>query len=346
MRGIYFEQFHGPVGVKELPDPTLSPGGVVIRVDATGICRSDWHAWAGHDQEVSLPHVPGHELAGTIAAVGLEVRQFALGDRVTVPFVCGCGRCEFCLQGNSQVCPTQTQPGFTHWGSFAEFVAIDNADFNLIRIPEAVSMVAAASLGCRFATAFRGLSERAKVQPEEWVAVIGAGGVGLSTVMIAKAFGARVIAVDVAEEPLDRAQEIGADITINGRETDPIEAILQLTGGAHIGIDAVGSEVTARQSILSLRRRGRHVQIGLLPSIGGLPRIPMDRVISYELDLLGSHGMAAKDYPRMLSLIEQNLLRPDLLVSQVVNLEQAAVQLVTLDQHPANGMTVLDPWLR
>jgi D-arabinose 1-dehydrogenase-like Zn-dependent alcohol dehydrogenase len=346
MRAIYLEEFRGPLQIREVPEPRLTPSGVVIRVEATGLCRSDWHAWVGHDTDVVLPHVPGHEFAGTIAALGSEVQGFAVGDRVTVPFVCGCGRCEFCLQGDAQICPSQTQPGFTHWGSFAEFVAIENADFNLIRIPDRVGMVAAASLGCRFATAFRGLVHRAKVQPDEWVAVFGSGGVGLSAIMVAKAFGARTIAIDVAEESLDRAQEVGADISINGRETDAVEAIVQVTsGGAHVSIDAVGSEATAAQSILSLRRRGRQVQIGLLPALDGRPRIPMDRVIAYELDVLGSHGMAAVDYPEMLALVEQGSLRPDLLVDRIIGLEQAASDLPTLGNRPAIGMTVLDPRL-
>jgi alcohol dehydrogenase len=346
MRAIYLQEFRGPLQVCEVPEPRPSPGGVVIRVEATGMCRSDWHAWAGHDTDVKLPHVPGHELAGTIAAVGSEVQHFGIDDRVTVPFVCGCGRCEYCLRGDAQVCPAQTQPGFSHWGSFAEFVSIENADFNLIRISDVVSMTAAASLGCRFATAFRALISRAELQPNEWVAVFGAGGVGLSAIMIAKALGARIVAVDLSEEALDHAQAAGADITINGREVDSVKAIFEVTsGGADISIDAVGSEATASQSILSLRRRGRQVQIGLLPISEGLPRIPLDRVISYELDLLGSHGMAASDYPRMLALVEQGSLRPDLLVSRIIGLEEAASELPMVGERSAIGITIIDPRL-
>lgn len=344
MRAIYFEAFGKTLDVRNVPDPTPSATGVIISVEGTGMCRSDWHAWAGHDSDVKLPHVPGHEFAGTIAAVGNQVRDFAIGDRVTVPFVCGCGRCEFCLSGQAQVCPDQTQPGFSHWGSYAELVAIENADFNLIRIPEDVTMTAAASFGCRFATAYRGLVKRAKVQPDEWVSVIGCGGVGLSSIMIAKALGARVVAVDIGEEALDRAQEVGADFTINGRKTDAITAILDITtGGAHVSIDALGSESTANQAILSLRRLGRHLQIGLL--LSDRTQIAMGRVISYELDLLGSHGMAAADYPEMLALVRRGELRPDLLVDRVIGLEQAAIELPTLDQRPAVGMTIIDPAL-
>lgn len=178
-----------------MPEPAAPPGGVVVQVAATGMCRSDWHAWAGHD-EIAFPHVPGHELAGVIVEVDAQVSRWKVGDRVTVPFVCGCGRCEWCRTGQAQVCPTQQQPGFTHWGSFAEFVALHAADTNLVAVPPQVDFAAAASLGCRFATAYRALAGRARVVEGEWVTVVGAGGVGLSTVMIARALGGRVIAVD------------------------------------------------------------------------------------------------------------------------------------------------------
>ena len=199
MRAIYFTEFNGKLEVKDLPDPIASDRGVVIKVEASGLCRSDWHGYVGHDTDIKLPHVPGHELAGTIASIGSAVKKFKVGDRVTVPFVNGCGDCEFCLRGDAQVCPKQTQPGFTHWGSFAELVALENADFNLINLPDEISFSTAAALGCRFATAYRGLAKRAQVKPGEWVAVFGCGGVGLSAIMIAKALGAKVIALDISE---------------------------------------------------------------------------------------------------------------------------------------------------
>jgi D-arabinose 1-dehydrogenase-like Zn-dependent alcohol dehydrogenase len=111
-----------------MAQPTVPAGGVVVRVMATGMCRSDWHAWGGHDEEIVFPHVPGHELAGMVVEVGAEVRDCQVGDRVTVPFACGCGRCEWCRAGEAQVCPDQQQPGFTHWGSFAEYLALHAAD--------------------------------------------------------------------------------------------------------------------------------------------------------------------------------------------------------------------------
>ncbi len=338
------DRIRGPLEVREVPDPSPPEGGVVVRVHATGLCRSDWHAWAGHD-DITLPHVPGHELAGVVAAVGSGVRRWSVGDRVTVPFVEGCGACEWCRSGNAQVCPAQQQPGFTHWGSFAGYVALYAADTNLVALPDTVTFDAAASLGCRFATAYRGLVGRARVLPGEWVAVVGAGGVGLSTVMIAKALGARVVAVDRTPGALRVAEELGADHVLLAGGGDIPARVHDLTaGGSHVAVDAVGSERTCADALLSLRRRGRHVQIGLLPPVDGHPRVPMARAIAWELDLLGSHGMAAADYPGMLALIADGTLRPQALLERVVDLEQAATLLPVFDTAAPAGMTMIDPW--
>ena len=344
MRALVMDEIAGPLEVREVPDPPTPDGGVVVRVMATGLCRSDWHAWAGHD-EIALPHVPGHELAGVVAAVGAGVTRWSIGDRVTVPFVCGCGRCAWCLAGDAQVCPNQQQPGFTHWGSFAELVVLHAADANLVAIPDAVSFETAASLGCRFATAYRALTARALLRPGETLAVVGAGGVGLSCVQIGVALGATVVAVDRNPASLELAASLGAAHAILAApDSDPAVEVARLTGGgAHVAVDAVGTEQTCATSILSLRRRGRHVQIGLLPPVPGHPRVPMHRVIAWELDVLGSHGMAAADYPGMLDLIVQGRLRPDRLVERVVGLADAGTLLPTLDTASTAGITLVDP---
>jgi len=342
VRAVIYDAIGATPQVREVPEPVAPEGGVVVRVHATGLCRSDWHAWAGHD-DITLPHVPGHELAGVVASVGPGVQRWSVGDRVTVPFACGCGRCEWCRRGDAQVCPDQQQPGFTYWGSFAEYVAVPAADTNLVAIPDGVSFTAAASLGCRFATAYRGLVGRARVVEGEWVTVIGAGGVGLSAVMIARALGARVVAVDRNREALTAAARLGAEHVIVADGTDVPAAVHELTGGSHVAVDAVGREQTCTDAILSLRRRGRHVQIGLLPPVNGHPRVPMARVIAWELDLLGSHGMAAADYPAMLALIEQGRLRPQELIERVIGLDEAAALLPRFDQATVAGMTMIDP---
>ncbi|YCH07298.1 alcohol dehydrogenase catalytic domain-containing protein [Arthrobacter sp. alpha11c] len=343
MRAVIFDDVRAQPEVREVTMPEAPAGGVVVKVEATGMCRSDWHAWAGHD-DIAFPHVPGHELAGVIEAVGEGVQRWKTGDRVTVPFVCGCGKCEWCLAGEAQVCPEQQQPGFTHWGSFAEYVALHAADSNLVAIPESVEFTTAASLGCRFATAYRALAARARVTSGEWVTVVGAGGVGLSAVMIAKAMGARVIVVDRNPEALAVAARLGADHTVLADGADIPAAVNVLSGGgSHVAVDAVGSEQTCADAILSLRRRGRHVQIGLLPAIDGNPQVPMARVIGWELDLLGSHGMAAVDYPGMMALIEQGLLQPQLLIERTIGLEEAALLLPTFETATVAGMTMIDP---
>ena len=346
MRAVVFQQYGEPAEVRELTDPRPAPHGVVVRVEATGLCRSDWHGWQGHDPDITLPHVPGHELAGVVEAVGADVRHWRPGDRVTVPFVCACGGCGACAAGEQQVCERQTQPGFTHWGSFAQYVALDHADVNLVAVPEDLSYATAASLGCRFATAYRAVVQQGRVAAGEWVAVHGCGGVGLSAVMIAAASGARVIAVDVSPGALDLARRFGATQYVDAARTpDTAEAVRELTaGGAHLSLDALGSPATCAASVNGLRRRGRHVQVGLLPSPTGTTPVPMARAIALELELLGSHGMAAHTYPPMLELVRAGVLRPELLVTSTITLNETPAALAAMGTAPGAGVTVIEPW--
>ena len=341
MRAVQFSEYGALPAIVSLPEPPCPDDGALIRVEATGVCRSDWHAWQGHDP-VTLPHVPGHEFAGVVVAVGPEVREVEVGGRVTVPFVCGCGRCDYCRAGEAQVCPQQTQPGFTGPGSFAELVAVHAADLNVVPLPDSVDFVTAASLGCRFATAYRALTVHGRVRSGDWVAVHGCGGVGLSAVMIAVALGARVAAVDVSAAALDRAGELGAELLVEGGP-DAVALLEERTGGgAHVSLDAVGSPATAAASGRCLRPRGRHVQVGLLLGPDAAPPLPMDRVVARELEIYGSHGMAARDYPGLLDLVVSGALRPDLLVGRVIGLEEAGAAFAAMS-HPAAtpGITVV-----
>lgn len=337
MRALRYAEFGGPLTVVDVPAPTAPPGGVVVRVGATGVCRSDWHGWQGHDPDIRLPHVPGHELAGTVELVGAGVRRWRVGDRVTVPFVCACGVCAQCAAGEQQVCPAQTQPGFTHWGSFAELAVLHAADVNLVALPRDLSFATAAALGCRYGTSFRAVVQVGAVRPGEWLAVHGCGGVGLSAVQIGLAAGARVVAVDVSSGALEMAMRLGADAVVDAGSTDAAAAVRDLTsGGAHVSLDALGSEATCAASIRSLRPRGRHVQVGLLPEATA---IPMDRVVAGELAVLGSHGLAAHAYPALLGLVTAGRLRPDLLVTREIGLADAAQALADVGRTP--GITVV-----
>jgi alcohol dehydrogenase len=344
MRAAVYTAFGQPLTVKHVPDPAPSPDGVVIAVQATGLCRSDWHGWMGHDPDIRLPHVPGHEFAGVVAAVGRDVMRWQVGDRVTVPFVCACGACAECAAGHQQVCERQFQPGFTHWGSFAEYVAIERADANLVALPAAIDFVTAASLGCRFATSFRAVVDQGRAGPGEWVAVHGCGGVGLAAVMIAAAGGARVVAIDIAEAKLALARELGAETVLNATTTPDVPAAIRdLTGGgAHLSLDALGSAPTCFNSVACLRRRGRHVQVGLMLADERHAAVPLDRVIAFELELRGSHGMPAHRYGAMLAMITAGRLRPERLVGRTVTLEQGAHELTTLHTFPGVGATVIN----
>lgn len=290
-----------------------------------------------------LPHVPGHELAGIVEAVGKSVTKWQAGDRVTVPFVGGCGRCPQCHSGNQQVCDFQFQPGFTHFGSFAEYVAIHYADENLVRLPDNMLFETAASLGCRFATAFRAVVDQGRVAPDEWVVVHGCGGVGLSAIMIATALGANVVAVDISEEKLATARRIGAVVGLNAKRTDKVaEAIRDLTkGGAHVSIDAIGNADACIHSISSLRKRGRHVQVGLMVGKDSRPGIPMDRVIANELEIIGSHGMQAYRYVEMLDMINRGSLAPEKLIGQTISLQESIHALISMDRFPGSGVTII-----
>jgi alcohol dehydrogenase len=338
MRAVVFERYGEPAEVREVPDPVPPEHGVVVRVEATGLCRSDWHGWMGHDPDITLPHVPGHELAGVIEAVGARVSGHRPGDRVTVPFVCACGRCPACAAGDQQVCERQTQPGFTHWGSFAQYVALDHAEVNLIPVPSELSFATAASLGCRFATAFRAVVAQGRAAPGEWVAVHGCGGVGLSAIQVAVAAGARVVAVDIAPGALELARALGAQEAVDSRGLDSAAvagAVRTVTaGGAHLSLDALGSPDTCIGSVSCLRARGRHVQVGLLPPELGRPAVPMDRAVALELELLGSHGMPAHAYPEMLGLIASGRLQPERLITRELALDEAPAAFAGLGSVP------------
>jgi alcohol dehydrogenase len=332
--------FREPLELADVPDPAPDEDGAVVEVRATGVCRSDWHGWMGHDPAIALPHVPGHELAGVIAAVGTAVRGFAVGDRVTVPFCCGCGTCEPCRHGQTQICDRDFQPGFTAWGSFAELVALPRADLNLVRLPDDLGFVEAASLGCRFMTAFAAMTEHGRLGAGDWVAIHGCGGVGLSALLIARALGAAVIAVDVDDATLELAGSLGAAHTINA--TDPVAEIVELTGGgAHVSLDALGSAATCANSINCLRKRGRHVQVGLMLEDDRTAPIPMDRVIAYELTLHGVHGMAVGRYDALLRLVTSSAVDPGRLIGRTIALDEAGAALAAMGDFAHRGVTVI-----
>ena len=348
MRAVVIEEFGVLPVVRDVPEPVAAPGGAVIEIDATGVCRSDWHSWLGHDAAVRLPHVPGHELAGRIVALGEGVRGWDVGARVTVPFVCACGTCAQCARGDQQICDREFQPGATHWGSFAERVAIEHAEVNLVALPDSLGAAEAAALGCRFGTAFRAVLRQGRVSAGQWVAVYGCGGVGISAVLLAVAAGAKVVAVDVSPGALALAEQSGAALTVDssvfGTPEAVAEHVRELTGGgAHVSLDCLGSPQTCAASVGSLRKRGRHVQAGLMPPVQGGAPIPMHRVIGGELEILGVHGLPAWEYPELLRVVDAAGIDLAALIGRRIGLDDVPAALAAMsDPVPAQaGATVV-----
>ncbi|WP_297797932.1 zinc-dependent alcohol dehydrogenase family protein [uncultured Eudoraea sp.] len=343
MKAAIYQKFQGSISIENTPDPVPSELGVVIKVEASGLCLSDWHGWMGHDTDISLPHVPGHEFAGTIMAVGRDVKNWRIGQRVTVPFVCGCGSCDYCLSGNQQVCDNQFQPGFTAWGSFAEYVAIDFADENLVELPPEISFTEAAALGCRFITAYRGVRDQGKLTPDQTIAIHGCGGVGLSAIQIARGIGAKVIAVDITDDKCRMAKDLGADYTINATNTEVVRAIREASGGGvHVSIDAIGNQTTCLNSINGLRKRGKHIQIGLLNKVDANPPIPMPLVIANELEIIGSHGMQAHKYDEMFAFIKSAKINLGKIITETITLEAVPDYLPKMHLFNATGINVIN----
>ncbi len=344
MNAVVVEAPRARPTLRQVAEPVPDPHGAVIEVRATGVCRSDWHAWVGHDPTVAFPHVPGHEFAGVVRAVGAEVRRVRPGQRVTAPFCCGCGACGPCRDGLQNLCAHEYQPGFDGWGSWAEAVAVPWADVNVVPLPETMGFEEAASLGCRFMTAFAGLVDHAALRPGETLAVIGCGGLGLAAVMIGAAVGARVAAVDVDEQKLELARRLGASVAIDARERDPVVALREASdGGVHVAVDALGSAATSGQALRSLRRRGRQLQLGLLLGDDAAPALPMLELIKRELTIHGGHGMPARRYPEMLRFVHERGLEVGALIGARRPLPEADEAMEDMSRFAPRGVTLLVP---
>jgi len=342
MKAAVYNTFNGAIEIKQVDDPVATEKEAIIEVRASGICRSDWHGWKGHDPDIRLPHVPGHEFSGIVKEVGSKVSLFQSGDRVTAPFCCGCSTCPQCMKGNQHICDRHFQPGFTDWGSFAQYVRIKNADFNLVKLPSSVDFVSAAGLGCRFITAFHGIVNQGKVNNSMFVAIHGCGGVGLSAVMVAAVYGARVIAVDINEENLQRAKSLGAEYTINATKVNVVDKVLEISkDGANLSMDALGSHETSANSINCLAKKGKHIQAGILGSENDITVSTAD-LIAKEIEVIGSHGMPIADYDIIFDLISSKKIDLSLLIERTVKLEDIHQELLKMDAYSNSGMVIID----
>ncbi|SDJ96357.1 alcohol dehydrogenase [Halovenus aranensis] len=348
MRTAILREYGQPLDITTVPAPEPDPDGVVVEIEACGLCRSDWHAWQGHgewnDDQVPTGQVLGHEPAGTVAAVGDHVERFAVGDCVVVPFSLGDGTCHNCRSGHGNVCENGLALGFEPDapGAFAEQVAVPEADYNLVRLPEELDPRDAAVLGCRYMTAYHGLVDRAGIESGDWLAVHGCGGVGLSAVQLGDALGARVVAVDPSQAARDRARDLGAQTAIDPEETDPVAAIRDQTGGADLSVDALGIAETCQNSVRCLRERGTHLQLGLTTDAErGEVALPTDWMTRWEISFLGSRGMPPTQYGALFDVIAASDIDPGALVGREIGLEAVSDRLAAMGSYETAGVEVI-----
>ena len=342
MKAMVLEEVGKPMMVKEWPEPECPPDGAVIRVEASGICRSDWHLWQGDwgwiGFKMRMPTVLGHEFAGVVEEVGKDVKTLKTGMRVVVPLAQGCGVCGDCRTGHSNLCMGAGMGGYARYG------LLNHADFNFAPLPDKIDFVEASSMGCRYVTAYHGILDQGQVRADESVVVYGCGGVGLSAVQIATALGARVIAVDLDDRKLELAKKVGAADVINGRNNDPVKAVMDLTrGGADVSVDALGIAATCRNAVASLRKRGRHIQIGLTTQgEKGEVALPVDQIVFKEIQFIGSLAIQSFRYPAILSMVERGRLEPRKLISETIPLEKAFGVLDQMSKFENAGISVIN----
>ena len=350
MRAAVFTGHGEPLEIREIPDPEVEETGVVVETEACGICRSDWHAWQGdplwESREFEEGHVFGHEPAGVVVEVGDEVEHVREGDRVAVPFNLADGTCPPCRNGHSNLCDNRVPLGLApeSKGAFGERFYVPWADFNIVPLPDEVSPIEMAGLGCRFMTSFHALVHQAEITAGDWVAVHGCGGVGLSAVHIADALGTNVIAVDLFDEKLEFATNLGAVETVNAGEVADVPGEVRAIsdGGADISVDALGIAETCRNSVSSLRKRGQHLQIGLTSSQeGGEVSLPTDTMVAKELRFIGTIGMPRPRYNEIFQMIEHGKLDPAAVVSETVSLAQTAEKLEAMTDFETSGIPVI-----
>ena len=340
MRAAVLRAYNAPLSIEDAADPECPDDGVVLKVLACGVCRSDWHGWVGEHPRVKPGQIGGHEYCGEVVAAGPNA-QHKVGDRVIAPFILACGTCPQCGSGESNTCLDQRLPGFAEPGAFAEYVAVPR-DHNLADLPDGMSPTLAAALGCRVTTAWHALTGRAALRPGEWLAVHGTGGIGLAAMLLGRALGARVVVTDIVDEKLDHAQRLGADAAINASDGESAAKIKELTGGgAHVSVEALGFPATVAASLACLRPLGRHVQVGLPVGHHAVQEVNLNTIYMGNLALFGTRGMPAHRYPSLLGLIAGGHVDLSPIVAREVGLSDTSAELAAFNGPMPPGVAVI-----
>ena len=345
MKAAVLREYRKDLSLEDVPDPACPKDGVILKVEACGVCRSDWHGWTGEHPRVKPGQIQGHEYCGEVVEAGPDARH-KVGERLVAPFILACGSCPDCQSGNQIVCKNQRLPGFIEPGAFAEYIAVP-FDHNLSPLPASLTSTVAAGLGCRVTTAWHALTGRAALQAGEWLSVHGTGGVGLSAMLLGRALGARVVVVDVVDEKLNHAKGLGAEAAVNAKAGNVAEAIREITGGgAHVSVEALGIAETTNASIECLRPLGRHIQIGMPVGHTAHMQINMNAVYMKNLALFGTRGMPSWRYPSLLALIESGRVDMAPLIAREIPLSGASAELRAFDGPTPPGVAVITDFQR
>jgi 6-hydroxycyclohex-1-ene-1-carbonyl-CoA dehydrogenase len=330
MKAAVFVGPHQPLLVQDVPTPAPAAGEILVRVAACGVCHTDLH-YIDHGTPTFTPPplILGHEISGTVEALGDGVVGWKLGDRVLLPAVYGCGQCRMCREGRENICERMVMFGNNVDGGYAEIVVAPAKD--ALPLPESIPLVEGAIIADALTTPYHAVVNRGRVRPGDQVVVFGCGGIGLNVVQIAAVLGARVIAVDLVEEKLEWAKRLGAAETIRPSQAERLDkAVRKMTdGGADIAFEAIGLPATQEQAFACLRAGGRLVLVGFA---GEAMRLDGGRAMYREMEVIGSLGCRAVDYRRVIQMVARGRLQVAELVTARFPLERINDAFETLRQ--------------
>lgn len=337
MKAAVLHDLRTPLKIERVPVPEPGHGDLLIKVTACGVCHSDLHAVDGDwTPPPVLPLIPGHEVAGKVAKLGPGVTGFKVGDEVGVPWMySSCGQCEFCLAGMETICKSAEATGYTKPGGYAEYLVAPAAYVG--RLPEGTDPYAMAPILCAGVTTYRGL-KRTGARPGQWVAIVGIGGLGHIAIQYARAMGLRVAAVDVSNEKLELAKSLGAEIVVNGAETDPVAAIQEQIGGTHAAVVTAVASKAFEQAVLMLRPGGTVAYIGLPGGKSDEIRASISAITNWELSVRGSNVGTRQDLNEAVAFAANGLVKAKI---RTVELEDINAVLDEMRQGRIVGRAVL-----